>query len=943
MASFTFDSFGFWERPSVILCNPDKTELYSLGNIKGAKLILKFNALSEFSFTLAQTIQDSGGNNVIDPAYALLKAKRLIRIENFGYFQITNVEENLDGFSPSKSVQASSLEVELVNKQINGFTTDSIKFYDPEDITGTFMDLILANTGWTVQDVSPSLWNIYRAIDIPSSSVYNSLMVTAEAAFGCIFSFDTESKSVNVTGIDDSTYNTDVFISFNNLMKQATMKEITEEVVTVMNVFGGGDLDIRSVNPLGTNKIYNFSYYMDTNWMPQSLINAINAWNTKINNNQVAYSALLTQLRTQYIQLSVLQATLSTQQDELAALIEVKKVQVQGSQDLTAINAQITAKNAQITTTTTAITNKNAQIVTTNNQIIAINNLLALTNTANFTTTQLNQLKQFMYENVYQNQNIITTSIMSPAEIQDQAQELYDQAKSIMSRVSQPRYEFSMDVVNLFALREFQAFGDALNLGALVTIELKENEYIYTGLLEIDLNFDQLNDFQMVFSNRLRLDNGSYIYSDWQINTMNAGISVDYNQTNWGKYVLDKPNILNVDSILNATTNQIVNNSNSQEITINQHGIIGKQETSPGSGVYTGNQIWVTSNSIAFSKNSFQTSGLALGQITWNNQTVFGIVGDAIIGRILAGNQLTIQDTVGSFIVDNAGVRITNGSVTISNTKNTISLNPQVGISMTKNSNGSNIFSLDGNGNLVIVGAVTATSGSFTGSITSNSGSIGGWIINSTGISKGNNFINSDGTMTIGPLSITGPSTGSFSGTFQASKLIGQINGTNQIQDNTITSGKIISLRAEKIDVGVLTGQTLFGGTIYWGGTSSNPKIKMFGQVNPITGETDVALLQSQGVITMQYVEPDTYVHNIGTGELGISNLGVKIFGDTIEFGDNGRTQQVTRIYGKLDLSFVSSITTPLGNGYTGSFSVNTANGGVKLLTYSRGLLYSVT
>ncbi len=945
MASFTFDAFGQFEKPYFILCNPDKTELYSLGNAVQPKLILKFNALWEFSFTLTQTIQNSSGDDIIDPAYSFLKAKRLVKIENYGYFQITNVDEDLDGLSPIKSVTCMSLEYELSSKQVNGFTTDSIKFYDPDDNTGTFTDLILAGTGWTIQDVSSSLWNIYRAIDIPSSSVYNSLMVTAEQAFNCIFSFDTDSKTVSVTGVDDSTYNTDVFISFNNLIKQAKFKEITEEIVTVMSVYGGGDLDIRAVNPLGTDKIYNFSYYTTLEWMTQDLINAVTNWNNKINNNQVNYSNLLTQLRNQYDQLSVLQATLSTQNDELSALIEVKKVQAAGGQSLTTINSQIAAKNAQIATTNTSITNKNTQITNTNTQIVAINNNLALTNTSNFTTPQLEILKRYMYENVYKNENIITTSIMSNSEIQVQAQELYDNAKLILGKTAYPRYEFSMDSVNLFALQEFSSFGNALNLGALATIELKEGELIYTALLEINLNFDQLNDFQMTFSNRLRLDNGSYIYSDLQINTVNAGISVDYNQSNWNGYTQNKANILNIGSILDATKNKFVNNATSNEITIDKHGLIGKQETSPGSGVYLPQQVWLTNNALLFSDDSFNTAKLALGRIYIGSTFAgYGLAADSVFGKLLAGNQLIIQDTANTFIVDNAGVRLTNGSITVSNSKNTISINPLVGISMSKTSNGSNIFSLNGNGDLVIIGNVTATSGSFTGSITATSGKISQLVINSQGLqtADGNNYLRNDNSFKWGALSIDTAGNSVFNGNISANKISGTIVNS-QIGDGAVNNRTISALSADKINVGILNGIQVYGGRIGYGGTSSSPNVVMQGQ-------DDIGLFRATTGIQI-YLGTDTTVYSTlfldGDGTNFGANLYVTGLPNT-PIGKNGTVRlgvgsNIIRMSGSLlDLSSIASIQTPSGTAINGVFKVNMDNLGTRTWTISRGIIVSI-
>lgn len=68
-----------------------------------------------------------------------------------------------------------------------------------------------------------------------------------------------------------------------------------------------------------------------------------------------------------------------------------------------------------------------------------------------------------MYENTYKNENIIQTDSMNAVEIQAQAQALYDQAQTVLGRISQPRYEFSLDAINYIDLQEFSVLHLRLN------------------------------------------------------------------------------------------------------------------------------------------------------------------------------------------------------------------------------------------------------------------------------------------------------------------------------------------------------------------------------------------------------------------------------------------------------------------------------------------------
>ena len=275
-----FDKFDQAELPTLTLCNPNKEEICSLGGayLGGAyniKATMRFNALSELSFSFPSSI-DAGVTPI--PQYDYIKNKRLVKVENYGYFIIDTCEEDEDGKVPIKLVTAKSLEEELVFKNTGAYG-GTVKLWDDVSPSGTLLyEMLLFAPNWSVGSVDASLQTLYRTFNQTSSTtIYNFLMTTVETAFNCIFTFDTDTRKIYAYATANATTNTDIYLSFDNLIKSTKLTEMSDELVTSMSVYGGGNLDIHAVNPLGTDTIYNFDYYKTTDWMSQDLITAINS------------------------------------------------------------------------------------------------------------------------------------------------------------------------------------------------------------------------------------------------------------------------------------------------------------------------------------------------------------------------------------------------------------------------------------------------------------------------------------------------------------------------------------------------------------------------------------------------------------------------------------------------------------------------------------------
>jgi len=894
----TFDYFGNPELPYFILCNPDKTELYSLGLMYDTKLNMRYNAIGDFSFTFPKSID--GGEKILD-VYSQIKNKKLILVENYGYYVIDDVQENLDGSQPIKKVTCKSLEYELVSKRVSAFG-GTVKLYDVLNPEGTLLyDMLQLAPNWTVGSIDTSLIIKYRTFNISDSTVYNVLTSDVANAFECIFVFDSVTREISAISYENATSQTDIFFSFDNLIDNASVSEKTDEITTCLSVYGGGTLNIRGVNPLGTDKIYDFSYYSNTDWMSAGLVLALQNWNALLDIQQPIYADNLTLLKTYNQEIIVLRSTLTQLNSDYLSLEGVKKLRVQTGESLTTINAELASKQLEIDAEQVLINNKQLQIDSVTLDLQTINTLVGFDNISNFSPSQLLELNNFIYENTYQNENIIQTDSMTTVEVQDAQQDLYDQAQVVLSRISQPRYEIEFEAINYTELSDFNVFTEQTELGMIVSADLDAG-IIETVLLEMSLSFDNPEDFSMTFSNRLRLDNGNFMYSDLFGNVVKTGSAVSFDSLKWSNWENNyKDDVTTfITSALDTTTNNLINNSN-QEILINQNGLRGRT-LNPDTNQYDPTQVWLTSSVLAFTDDGFETSKLALGSVETDAGTKFGLVAEVIFGNLLAGNTLTIANENNNFVLDGTGATLNNAKFNIQTTNTKITIDPTAtkNFVIQKNEGGTFVdkFWVDNAGNVNFSGILSGASGTFSGSITASVGNIGTLVIDSNGLKTpdGVNYLRGNGDLKWGGLNISGGSA-TFQGDIIATNLRGNLDWSNitNVPANRVAYGG---------SNGTMSGNALYGGNPYFSG------------ISPTGGSLSVS------------------------GSLGVA--GAITLGSSILAGGGITVNNTSFINASLSVSgtlYVNAIQTAAGFGITNTVTVNTPSG-TRTLRFNDGICY---
>lgn len=791
----SFDVYGNFETPQLILCNPNGKELAVISHALNVKANLRIGSYSELSFKISEYI-----NSKQVKYYSLLQKLRLVKVENYGIFVIEDIKEHRNGVESYKTISCKSIDVLFAAKSLIN-VDGTYKLYD---ILGgeSIMSLILAKMpDWKIGEFDADLMNTYRTYNISEKNLYDLMMNDLSEDFQCVFTFDTFNKLINIKTTKKQIKKTDIFVSFENLLKDIEISTVTDSIKTSLEVYGADGLSIHEVNPLG-GTIYNFNYFKNTEWLSQETIDAINIWESKVESNRKVFSDNLTQIKDLNTILIKYKIQLTDLENELKALEGVLSAQITKGIFTGDTLKNIDKKKNEIADKKQQIQQKENQINSLKSENSNIQDNLKFSN--NFTETQLLELMSISNQTggTYTNDAFVKTSKMSNIEIQEEAQRLYDLALTVLEKESQPRYTFTSNIINFLALKWAEKYSNQLELGCEFTVGIDDNTCFYPVLLEFSLDFDNIKNCTMTFSNGLRLTNNQFDFASLFNGIKSTVSSVSTSKGLWEDYVKsgDKDSVSSLKNDTLDLATKSIKSTSGQDFLIDQTGIRGRKLLD--NNVLSPNQLWMANNGIYMTTDDWKSSSLALGDIVFNGVKKYGLATEVLIGNLIAGESLVIKNQNNTVSIDAKGLIATNASITLNSSSgnNQILLNPDDAIRIKSKIDGKlqDTFYADTEGNLNFKGKLMGATGIFSGDIKA-SNFIGGTI----NIGYDNFKVDEGGNCTAKSLNLNG----------------GNINiGENFIVDskgNCTTNGSL-----------TLGGDINMTGKITWGASSSPVKVQ---------------------------------------------------------------------------------------------------------------------
>lgn len=296
--SIRYNLFGQIEPANVYLCKPKQGISYALNGIdrNSFSYTTALQDIDSITFTVDRYI-DVDGEQIESNGYNDLDYLMEVSIDNIGTFIIdTPPTVTKDTDKEVKEVSAKSCEWEMLSKDLvafkvntgedtsverlidnnidfTGLTIEYVCVYDKDRPQFSLLDIVIKEklSNWSVGYVSEDIAKKTPYFNIDSTNVYAFFTQDMSKYLQCIFTFDAVNRKINVYSAEEIGEDTGINISDRNLLKQLSIEPQTEEIYTRYKVFGNDELDIRQVN-FGSDTIEDITYYLDTKYMSQELI-----------------------------------------------------------------------------------------------------------------------------------------------------------------------------------------------------------------------------------------------------------------------------------------------------------------------------------------------------------------------------------------------------------------------------------------------------------------------------------------------------------------------------------------------------------------------------------------------------------------------------------------------------------------------------------------------
>lgn len=322
-------------------------------------------------------------------------------------------------------------------------------------------------------------------------------------------------------------------------------------------------------------------------------------------------------------------------------------------------------------------------------------------------------------DDTYSNDNYISDGLNN-SELFEKALEFFKVAEDEIYKSSEIQHSISTSLNNLLAIDKFKPLVDSFKVGNWIRIQV-DDKIFKLRLLEYDIDFGSFENISVEFSDVTKLKNSvtdtKSILS--QTSSMASSYSYIKRQASQGE---KSNNVLTnwFENGLDATQTKIV-------ASVDENQLWGKngfwcRQYDPITGEYGKEQIKIIDSTIAITDDNWNTTKTAIGKFYYtdtnpNSETygqlisAYGVNGETIVGKLFIGETLSLSNKDNNLKFDDNGFEVSGNrnKVVLSPSKDSQSI---FNITNKVGDKENSIFSLDEDGNLVIVGKITALEGS---------------------------------------------------------------------------------------------------------------------------------------------------------------------------------------------------------------------------------------
>ena len=498
----------------------------------------------------------------------------------------------------------------------------------------------------------------YRTFESQNCS-WTTFLQQIEEAYDCTIVFDSYNQVIDVYDKGSFGIETGLWLTYDNALKEITKEKKIQDIVTRLTV-ESNNTSIASVNPLGTEYVESFKYFMNSNIMSTELKQAMEKYNLLLEQKDIEFNTLKTQSYNKNQELTLASSRYQSTQQKyitenaiLTSYIKYKNDAAQEDKNAWATrqkNQQVIVVNLE-----NEVKSLEAKLTTLQNELDAIDNAITqigidiakenavYNGTKLFNENLLLELSDYIIESSISDEVYLT------------ANSLYEHAVKTLNDLQSVVIDFTInaDVDFLKLLKTTNGFSDFIFLGAKIGIEDKSGEITdedgTVTLYSFDYSPKTNKITNMSFTNNKEAPVSSLRAISNVAKTANATKSItDFYKTTWEqtrKQTVDVGKIIT--DGLDLAAQKIRSRTSSNVIDITEAGIFLIDARNED------NQLGMINDLICMTDDRWSTSRIAISPE--------GIIADHLIGKVILGQELYISNDEASFAIREGGLTIRDG------------------------------------------------------------------------------------------------------------------------------------------------------------------------------------------------------------------------------------------------------------------------------------------
>ena len=496
--------------------------------------------------------------------------------------------------------------------------------------------------------MSKHLTTKYRYFEANSAS-WTTIMGLVEEAFDCVCVYDSYNQVLNVYDKNSFGEETGIVLNYDNAIAQIEETHKLENVVTRLYV-ESSNVSIAEENPLGTEYVEDFSYYIENDIMSQSLTKALIKYNKLVDEKNIEFMQLKLDKNSNDQMITKRQSELSSLQGrykaENAILTGYIKAgdQPQKQKEQSLVVTQLEKDIEQMMNTIQTLKDRSDSLFAQMTQIgIDIQKENASYNGAKiFTSQDLEELEDYIIESSISNDYYTL------------AYSLYQHALEVIADMNKVYVDFSMTTYEFLSkIKTPSAWNNHIKIGIKLDLEVEDVHIADDeGKLQLYGFTFKPNQTEHGSVSDLKFTNNKKpkATSIKTIGDISKKTSQLATMTNFWKdtWVDSASNNVAVEKLLteglDAAAQVVRGKGTSNKIDISEAGIYISDAEDENKQIYYGSGL------ISITQDKWKTSTLAIDSS--------GIMAETIIGKMILGSKLQIGNEDNTFEINPHGLSI---------------------------------------------------------------------------------------------------------------------------------------------------------------------------------------------------------------------------------------------------------------------------------------------